>query len=46
MVGSSSFIANMIAGLSMTYRGAFKQGELVRIGEVVGMVDDIKLRML
>ncbi len=42
-LGSSSFIANMIAGLSMTYRGAFKQGELVRIGEVVGVVDDIKL---
>lgn len=42
-LGSSSFIANMIAGLSMTYRGAFKQGELVKIGEVVGAVDDIKL---
>ncbi len=42
-LGSSSFIANMVAGLSMTYRGAFKQGELVKIGEVVGTVDDIKL---
>lgn len=42
-LGSSSFIANMIAGLSMTYRGAFKQGELVKIGEVTGVVDDVKL---
>ncbi|MGB3393135.1 MAG: mechanosensitive ion channel family protein [Stenotrophomonas sp.] len=42
-LGSSSFISNMIAGLSMTYRGAFKQGELVKIGEVTGVVDDIKL---
>lgn len=42
-LGSSSFIANMIAGLSMTYRGAFKQGELVKIGDVTGVVDDVKL---
>lgn len=42
-LGSSSFIANMIAGISMTYRGAFKQGDLVKIGEVTGAVDDIKV---
>jgi small-conductance mechanosensitive channel len=42
-LGSSSFIANTIAGISMTYRGAFKQGDLVKIGEIIGAVDDVKL---
>lgn len=42
-LGSSSFIANMMAGLSMTYRGAFKEGERIKIGDVVGTVDEIKL---
>ncbi|HRN62150.1 MAG TPA: mechanosensitive ion channel family protein [Luteimonas sp.] len=42
-LGSSSLISNLIAGLSMTYRGAFKPGELVKIGEVVGAVDDVRL---
>lgn len=42
-LGSSSFIANTIAGLTMTYRGAFKEGDMVRIGDVVGRVDDIRL---
>ncbi|MGA9572701.1 MAG: mechanosensitive ion channel domain-containing protein [Lysobacterales bacterium] len=42
-LGSSSFIANMLAGLAMTYRGAFKEGERVKIGDIVGKVDEIKL---
>jgi len=42
-LGSSSFIANMMAGMAMTYRGAFKEGDLVRVGEVVGKVTEIKL---
>jgi len=42
-LGSTSFIANMMAGLSMTYRGAFKEGDRVMIGDIVGVVDDIKL---
>lgn len=42
-LGSSSFIANTIAGLTMTYRGAFKEGDVVRIGDVIGRVEDIKL---
>jgi len=41
--GSSSFIANVLAGLAMTYRGAFKEGDRVRIGEVFGDVKEIKL---
>jgi len=42
-LGSSSFIANTIAGVTMTYRGAFKEGDVVRIGDVIGRVEDIKL---
>jgi len=42
-LGSSSFIANLIAGLTMTYRGAFREGDLVRIGDTMGRVEDVKL---
>jgi small-conductance mechanosensitive channel len=42
-LGSSSFIAGMIAGLTMTYRGAFKEGDLVKIGDVTGVAIDIRL---
>ena len=42
-LGSSSFIANVMAGLAMTYRGAFKEGDRVKIGEVSGKVEEIKL---
>jgi len=42
-LGSSSFIANMIAGLSMTYRGAFRVGDRVKVGDVVGTIEDVKL---
>jgi len=42
-LGSSSFIANIIAGLMMTYRGAFKVGDRVRIGDSVGSVEEIRL---
>jgi small-conductance mechanosensitive channel len=42
-LGSSSFISGMIAGLTMTYRGAFKEGDLVKIGDTMGVVTEIKL---
>jgi small-conductance mechanosensitive channel len=42
-LGSSSFISGMIAGLTMTYRGAFKEGDLVKIGDTIGVVTEIKL---
>jgi small-conductance mechanosensitive channel len=42
-LGSSSFIANMIAGMAMTYRGTFKDGDLIKVGEVVGHVEGVKL---
>ncbi len=40
-LGSSSAIANLIAGLMITYRRAFKLGDRVMIGEVIGDVIDI-----
>ena len=42
-LGSSSFIANSIAGLSMTYRAAFREGDRIKVGDVVGRVEEIKL---
>jgi small-conductance mechanosensitive channel len=44
-LGSSSFIANMIAGYSMTYRRAFRLGDLVQIGDVTGVVSDVRLQV-
>lgn len=41
-IGSTSFIANMIAGYSLTYRGAYRVGDLVRIGEHTGKVEDVR----
>ena len=43
--GSSSAIANLIAGLMITYRRAFKVGDRVRIGEVTGDVTDVRLQV-
>jgi len=42
-LGSSSFISNIIAGYSMTYRGAFKKGDLIKVDETVGIVEEQKL---
>lgn len=42
-LGSSSFISNIIAGYSMTYRRAFKKGDRIQIGDVIGYVEDQKL---
>ncbi len=44
-LGSSSVISNVIAGYTMTYRRAFRVGDWVRIGEVVGEVSEIKLQI-
>lgn len=41
-IGSSSFIANMIAGYSLTYRGAFREGDRVRIGDHLGEVVNVR----
>jgi small-conductance mechanosensitive channel len=42
-LGSSSFISNLIAGYSMTYRRAFKKGDRILVGDQVGFVDEQEL---
>jgi small-conductance mechanosensitive channel len=42
-LGSSSFIANLLAGLSMTYRGTFREGDRIRVGDTVGIVEELKV---
>ena len=42
-LGSSSFIGNIIAGYSMTYRGAFKIGDRIKVDDLVGFVVEQKL---
>ena len=44
-IGSSSFIANIIAGYSMTYRRAFRVGDRIQVGEVIGDVSEIRLQV-
>lgn len=44
-LGSSSAISNMIAGFLITYRRAFKVGDRVRIGDVIGDVMEIRLQV-
>jgi small-conductance mechanosensitive channel len=41
-IGSSSFIANMIAGYSLTYRAAYREGDRVKIGEHIGEVIEMR----
>jgi small-conductance mechanosensitive channel len=43
-LGSSSAISNLIAGYLMTYRRAFKSGDRVKIGDVVGDVIEMRLQ--
>jgi small-conductance mechanosensitive channel len=42
-LGSTSVIANMIAGYTMTYRRAFRIGDRIKIGEIVGDVTEIRI---
>jgi small-conductance mechanosensitive channel len=42
-LGSSSFIANLIAGYSVIYRRAFKVGDRIRVNEIIGDVIEIRL---
>ena len=42
-LGSTSFISNVIAGYTMTYRRAFKVGDRVKIGNNIGDVSEIHL---
>jgi small-conductance mechanosensitive channel len=42
-LGSSSFISNLIAGYSMTYRGAYKNGDLIKLDDYIGFVEEQRL---
>jgi small-conductance mechanosensitive channel len=44
-LGSSSAIANIIAGYLLIYRRAFKVGDRVQIGQMVGDVTDSRLQV-
>ena len=44
-LGSSSFISNIIAGYSMTYRRAFQVGDRIKVGETFGDVTEIRLQV-
>jgi small-conductance mechanosensitive channel len=41
-IGSSSFIANILAGYSLIYRRAFRTGDRVRIGDLEGEVLEMR----
>jgi len=45
-LGSTSFISNMIAGVSMVYRGAYREGDWVRIGDAEGQVEDMRMMVM
>lgn len=42
-LGSSSFIANLIAGYSVIYRRAFKVGDRIQVHDITGDVTEIRL---
>ena len=44
-LGSSSAIANVIAGYSLTYRRAFRLGDRVRIGDTMGDVMEMRMQV-
>jgi small-conductance mechanosensitive channel len=44
-LGSSSAIANIIAGYMITYRRAFRIGDRVKIGDVTGDVTEMRLQV-
>ncbi len=44
-LGSSSVIGNIIAGYSMTYRRAFRVGDRIKVGDVVGDVTEVRLQV-
>jgi len=42
-LGSSAFLANLIAGYTMTYRRSFRPGDRIKVGELMGDVTDVGL---
>lgn len=43
MLGSSSLLANIIAGYTMAYRRAFHVGDRIKVGDLIGDVTEIGL---
>jgi small-conductance mechanosensitive channel len=41
-LGASSFVANMLAGYALIYRRAFKSGDRIQVGDVIGDVIAIR----
>ena len=44
-LGSSSVISNIVAGYTMIYRRAFREGDVVKIGDVAGRVTQIRIQV-
>ena len=44
-IGSSSFVANSVAGYALIYRRLFAVGDRVRIGDTVGDVLEMRLQV-
>lgn len=42
-LGASSIVANAIAGFTMIYRRAFREGDMVRYGDILGRVTKVRL---
>jgi small-conductance mechanosensitive channel len=42
-LGSSAFLANLIAGYTMTYRRAFYPGDRIKVGDLMGDVTEVGL---
>jgi small-conductance mechanosensitive channel len=42
-LGSTSAIANLIAGISLTYTRAFREGDVIKVGDAMGVVLQRKL---
>jgi small-conductance mechanosensitive channel len=44
-LGSSSAISNLVAGYMMTYRRAFKVGDIIQVGDSFGRVTETRLQV-
>jgi small-conductance mechanosensitive channel len=44
-LGSSSAISNIVAGYTMIYRRAFREGDMVKIGDVTGVVSQVRVQV-
>ncbi|SEG34771.1 mechanosensitive ion channel family protein [Marinobacterium lutimaris] len=42
-LGASSAVASIVAGYAITYRRAFKIGDMIKVGEYTGVVEDMRL---